>query len=113
MDKIKLRKRRAAKSRAKINKTRIVVKRSSKNICVQIVAVGGKILASASSLEKDIRAKASYTGNIATAKLVGQVLGQRALANGIKQLAFDRSGYKYHGRVRALADAVREAGVEF
>ncbi|MCL4153282.1 UNVERIFIED_CONTAM: hypothetical protein GTU68_013817 [Idotea baltica] len=72
---------------------------------------GGKVLASASTVEKDLRAKA--TGNVDAATSVGTLIAERAKDAGIKEVAFDRSGFKYHGRVKALADAAREAGLAF
>ncbi len=86
--------------------------RSSQHIYAQVIAAdGGKVLASASTLDKDLREGA--TGNIDAAKKVGQLVAERAKAAGVTQVAFDRSGFKYHGRVKALADAAREGGLEF
>jgi large subunit ribosomal protein L18 len=75
--------------------------------------VEGHTVVTASSLDKELKDKASHKGNIMTAKLVGALIAKRALEKGIKRLVFDRSGCLYHGRVRALAEAVREAGIEF
>ncbi|MAZ44319.1 MAG: 50S ribosomal protein L18 [Legionellales bacterium] len=110
--------RRAAKTRAKIKQlgaekgtARLVVNRSSRHIYVQVVAPkDGKVLAQASSLE--LRAESVDGGKIAAAKKVGALLGDRAKQAGVKAVACDRSGFKYHGRVAALVDAAREAGVE-
>ena len=78
----------------------------------QIIAPeGNRILAQASSLDESLRAENS--GNVETAEKVGTLVAERALSAGIKQVAFDRSGFKYHGRVKALAEAAREAGLEF
>ena len=107
--------RRARRARSKIRElgvTRLCVNRTPRHIYAQIIgAEGNKVLASASTLDKDLRAKA--TGNAEAAKAVGQLIAERAKAAGITGVAFDRSGYKYHGRVKALADAAREGGLEF
>jgi large subunit ribosomal protein L18 len=94
------------------SRPRISVFRSAKNIYAQIIDdVNGVTLASASSVEKDN--KLANGGNIEAAKAVGTLLAQRALENKIESVVFDRSGYLYHGRVKALADAAREAGLKF
>ncbi|HDY6451392.1 TPA: 50S ribosomal protein L18 [Pseudomonas aeruginosa] len=107
--------RRARKARLKMREletVRLCVYRSSQYIYAQVIAAdGGKVLASASTLDKDLREGA--TGNIDAAKKVGQLVAERAKAAGVTQVAFDRSGFKYHGRVKALADAAREGGLEF
>ena len=91
---------------------RLCVYRSSQHIYAQVIAAdGGKGLASASTLDKDLREGA--TGNIDAAKKGGPLVAERAKAAGVTQVAFDRSGFKYHGRVKALADAAREGGLEF
>jgi len=80
----------------------------------QIIAPnGGLTLVSASTLEKDVRADLQATGNSDAAATIGRLIAERAKAAGIEQVAFDRSGFKYHGRVRALAEAAREAGLQF
>ncbi len=95
-------------------KPRMCVFRSNKNISVQIIDdVTGTTLVSASSLDKDVKAQLAYGGNKDAAKLVGKTIGERAVAKGIKVVAFDRGGYLYHGRVKELADGAREAGLEF
>ncbi|MGH1438556.1 MAG: 50S ribosomal protein L18 [Cellvibrionaceae bacterium] len=107
--------RRARRSRAKIRElgvNRLCVNRSPRHIYAQVIAAdGNKVLASASTLDKDLRAGA--TGNVEAAKAVGQLIAERAKAAGVSSVAFDRSGFKYHGRVKALADAAREGGLEF
>jgi len=116
MNKKAARLRRAKKTRAKIrrlNKVRLTVHRSLQHIYAQLIASDGKVLAVASSLEKVIRAKSPYGGNIAVAQQVGKLIAEKAQKVGIKAVAFDRSGYKYHGRVKALADAAREGGIDF
>lgn len=75
--------------------------------------VDGKTICAASTQGKEIAEKVRYGGDIAAAKVVGEVLAQKAQAAGVKKVVFDRGGYKYHGRVKALADAARKAGLEF
>lgn len=107
--------RRAKRARAKIRELgslRLCVNRTPRHIYAQIIAAeGDKVLASASTLDKDLRS--GKTGNADAAKAVGKLIAERAKAAGISSVAFDRSGYKYHGRVKALADAAREGGLEF
>ena len=91
---------------------RLSIHRSGRHIYAQIIAAeGDKVLATASTLEKDLRE--GSTGNIDAASAVGKLVAERAVAAGVSSVAFDRSGFKYHGRVKALADAAREAGLEF
>jgi large subunit ribosomal protein L18 len=93
---------------------RLSVHRTSKHIYAQIIsAKDNTVIASASTVEKAISSKLSYTGNIEAAMLVGKVIVERAKAKGVESVAFDRSGFKYHGRVQALANAAREAGLKF
>ena len=107
--------RRSKKSRAKIGElrvTRLCVNRTPRHIYAQIIdSEGGKVLATASTLDKALRSGA--TGNIEAAEAVGKLIAERAKTAGITSVAFDRSGFKYHGRVKALADAAREGGLEF
>ena len=107
--------RRARKARLKMREleaVRLCVYRSSQHIYAQVLSAdGAKVLASASTLDKELRDGA--TGNVDAAKKVGQLVAERAKAAGITQVAFDRSGFKYHGRVKPLADAAREGGLEF
>lgn len=107
--------RRARRSRAKIRgngATRLTVHRTPRHIYAQVFSpLGDKVLVSASTLEKDVRG--GKTGNKDAAAVVGKLVAERAKAAGIDSVAFDRGGYKYHGRVKALADAAREAGLEF
>jgi large subunit ribosomal protein L18 len=111
--------RRAARVRRAIRKAangrpRLSVFRSSKQIYAQVIDdANGHTVAAASSLEKDMREKLTSGGNIDAAKAVGQLVAERAKAAGVTQVVFDRSGYLYHGRVKALADAAREGGLEF
>ena len=109
---------RKARVGAKINGTgqrpRLTVYRSLNHIYAQVVDdSSGTTMASASSLTAAIRETPGHKGNVATAKEVGQAVAQAAQAKGIKQVVFDRNGYLYHGRVKALAEAAREAGLEF
>ncbi|HOM02990.1 MAG TPA: 50S ribosomal protein L18 [Acetivibrio sp.] len=93
---------------------RLNVYRSLTNIYAQVIDdTAGRTLVSASSLDKDIKSKLDYCGNKEAAKEVGKLVAQRALASGIKRVVFDRGGYIYHGRVKELAEAAREAGLEF
>jgi large subunit ribosomal protein L18 len=93
---------------------RLSVHRTPQHIYAQIFApVGDKVLVAASTLQKDVRGELKATGNIEAAKAVGRAIAERAKAKGIAKVAFDRSGFMYHGRVKALAEAAREAGLEF
>jgi large subunit ribosomal protein L18 len=115
IDKKQSRLRRARRARAKIRElgaTRLAVHRTPRHIYAQIISAdGGKVLTSASTLDKALRE--GNTGNAEAAKAVGALIAERAKAAGITQVSFDRSGFRYHGRVKALADAAREAGLEF
>jgi large subunit ribosomal protein L18 len=107
--------RRARRGRKHIQKLavpRLCVYRSPRHIYAQVISGAGDIIqASASTLDKSLRGDA--TGNTDGAKKVGALIAERARAAGIEQVAFDRSGYKYHGRIKALADAARESGLQF
>jgi large subunit ribosomal protein L18 len=93
---------------------RLCVHRSTRHIRAQVVDDGsGTTLAAASSLDKDVRAQIKGGGNIAASKVVGKVIAERARAKGVENVVFDRGGYQYHGRVQALAEAAREAGLKF
>lgn len=93
---------------------RLCVHRSSRHIRVQVVDdLTGKTLVAASSLDKEVREIIKGGGNVAASKVVGKVVAQRALGKGLDKVVFDRGGYQYHGRVQALADAAREAGLKF
>ena len=117
MNKKEARVRRARKTRARIAEqraTRLVVSRSNCHIYAQIVAPeGDRVLASASTLEGDMRKDVKNGGNAAAAVIVGKRIAERAKAIGIERVAFDRSGFRFHGRVKALAEAAREAGLKF
>ena len=114
-DKKQTRLRRARRARAKIRElgvTRLSIHRTPRHIYAQLISGdGAKVLARASTLDKDLRS--GKTGNADAAKAVGALIAERAKAAGVTQVAFDRSGFKYHGRVKALADAAREGGLEF
>ncbi len=93
---------------------RLCVHRSSRHIRAQVIDDStGRTLVSASSLDKEVRASIQGGGNIAASKVVGRVIAERAKAKGLEQVVFDRGGYQYHGRVQALAEAAREAGLKF
>ena len=113
--KTKSRLRRARRGRMhmrELGATRLSVYRTPQHIYAQVLtADGGTVVASASTVEKDLRA--SSGGNVAAAIRVGTLIAERAKAAGVGRVAFDRSGFKYHGRVKALADAAREGGLEF
>jgi large subunit ribosomal protein L18 len=97
-----------------VERPRLCVHRSLGHIYAQVIDdLSGRTLASASSLDKQSRAQIKSGGNIAAAKLVGKIVAERAVAAGVHQVVFDRGGYKYHGRVMALANAAREAGLKF
>lgn len=117
MSNVNSRQRRARKTRAKIAELkaiRLSVHRSNSHIYAQIIAeTGDKVLASASTLEVEVRNNVKNGGNIAAAAVVGKRIAEKAKAAGITTVAFDRSGYKYHGRIKALADAARENGLSF
>ena len=107
--------RRAKKTRFKLKalgETRLTVHRTPRHIYAQVIsAEGNKVLASASTLDKDLRD--GSTGNVDAATKVGSLIAERAKTAGVSKVAFDRAGFKYHGRIKALADAAREAGLEF
>jgi large subunit ribosomal protein L18 len=117
MDKKQARLRRARQTRAKIAQiktVRLAVHRSNCHIYAQIFSgCGSKVLAAASTAEAEVRKEVPSGGNIKAAQVVGKLIAERAKQAGIEEVAFDRSGFKYHGRVKALADAAREGGLKF
>ena len=117
LDKKQNRLRRARKVRAKISElevNRLSVHRTPQHIYAQVIGPdGGTVLASASTLESEVRKGVKCGGNIEAASIVGARIAEKAKAVGIDTVAFDRSGFRYHGRVKALADAAREAGLKF
>jgi large subunit ribosomal protein L18 len=117
MDKKQVRLRRARKTRAKIAElkmVRLAVHRSNTHITAQIFSgCGTRVLAAASTMEQGLRSQVPNGGNVDAAKAVGKLIAERAKAAGIAAVAFDRSGFHYHGRVKALAEAAREGGLKF
>ena len=109
--------RRARKTRLKIGELKMVrlsVHRTNSHIYAQVYAPGGaKVLLAASSLEPEVRKTLNNGGNVDAAAVIGKLLAERAKKAGIEQVAFDRGGFQYHGRVKALAEAAREAGLKF
>ncbi|EKE19102.1 MAG: 50S ribosomal protein L18 [uncultured bacterium] len=109
--------RRAGKTRHTINRLgekRLSIFRSSNHIYAQVFSsCGSKVLVSAASVEKDIKSALNHCGNIKAAQLVGKLLAERCKNAGFEKIAFDRSGYSYHGCVKALAEAAREGGIQF
>lgn len=109
--------RRARRGRAKIRELgahRLSVHRTSQHIYAQIIeGEAGKTLVAASTVEKGVAGELKGTSNVEAAKKIGAMIAERAKAAGITKVAFDRSGFKYHGRIKALADAAREGGLEF
>lgn len=117
MNKTESRLRRAKKTRMKIRELeaiRLSVHKTPRHMYAQITTSdGSKTLASASTLDKELRKKLKVTGNVDAAKEVGALIAKRAMDAGIKEVAFDRSGFLYHGRIKALAEAAREVGLQF
>lgn len=117
MNKKESRTRRAKRTRMKIRElevTRLTVHKTPRHMYAQVTTPdGAKTLACASTLDKELKKMLKSTGNVDAAKEVGKLLAKRATDAGIKTVAFDRSGYLYHGRIKALADAAREGGLEF
>ena len=117
MDKKQARLRRSRRTRYQIRelgKNRLCVHRTPRHIYAQVIAAdGGRVLASASTLDKAVRAEVAYGGNVAAAEIVGRLIAERAKSAGVDSVAFDRSGFRYHGRIKALADKARENGLNF
>ena len=115
LDKKNARLRRARRARAKIRElkaNRLCIHRTPRHIYAQIInGDGSNVICTASTLDKDLRGKSG--GNVEAAVEVGKLIAERAKKKGIQVVAFDRSGFRYHGRVKALADAAREGGLEF
>ena len=109
--------RRAKKTRAKISELgahRLTIHRTPRHIYAQVVSPdGSKVIATASTVQKNIASDAKYTGNADAASLVGKAIAEKSKSAGVTTVAFDRSGFRYHGRVKALAEAAREGGLEF
>jgi large subunit ribosomal protein L18 len=118
VDRKAVKNRKHASIRSKISgtaeKPRLAVYRSNNNIFAQLIDdVNAVTLASASTIDKELKAEVKHGGNVESAKMVGKKLAERAAAKGIETVVFDRAGYKYTGRIQALADAAREAGLKF
>ncbi|MCP3871113.1 MAG: 50S ribosomal protein L18 [Gammaproteobacteria bacterium] len=118
MEKKSARLRRARRARAKIQELevhRLTIFRSPRHMYAQVIAPGGsQVVASASTLDKGVKEELEgASGNCSAAATVGKLVAERAKQAGVEQVAFDRSGFKYHGRVKALADAARENGLQF
>jgi len=117
MDKKSSRIRRSRRARIKIRELgehRLCVFRTPRHIYAQVIApTGSEVIASASTLDKVLRTEVKSTGNVDAAVQVGKAIAEKAKAAGITKVAFDRSGFKYHGRIKALADSARESGLEF
>lgn len=117
MDKKISRLRRAARARAKLRELevyRLTVHRTPRHIYAQVLTHdSSKVIASASTLDPEVKKDLINTGNVDAATVVGKIIAERAAKEGIKEVAFDRSGFRYHGRVKALADAARENGLQF
>jgi len=117
MEKKQTRLRRAKRTRAQIKfleVPRLCVFKTPRHMYAQVIASDGQtVLACASTVEKDLKGTLKYTGNVSAATAVGKLVAERAVSAGVKAIAFDRSGFKYHGRIKALADAARAGGLEF
>ena len=118
MEKKQARLRRATRARAKIRELgafRLCVHRTPRHIYAQVIApTGDKVVASASTVEKGLRdGIEGHKGNASAAALIGKAIAERALSAGVETVSFDRSGFRYHGRMKALADAARENGLKF
>ncbi|WP_332675792.1 50S ribosomal protein L18 [Aromatoleum sp.] len=117
MNKKEVRLRRARKTRAKIaelKSVRLAVFRSNSHIYAQVIdGSGARVLAAASTVEADVRSQIANGGNKQAAQVVGKLIAERAKAAGVEAVAFDRAGFQYHGRVKALAEAAREGGLKF
>ncbi|MDH3978559.1 MAG: 50S ribosomal protein L18 [Gammaproteobacteria bacterium] len=117
MNKVQNRQRRAKRTRVKIRElgvNRLSIHRTPRHIYAQVIAPdGGTVIAAASTVVKDLKEGLKYTGNAEAAAAVGKAIAEKAKSAGVTSVAFDRSGFRYHGRVKALAEAARENGLEF
>ncbi|QCI17306.1 50S ribosomal protein L18 [Buchnera aphidicola (Aphis helianthi)] len=114
--KVNSRMRRLKKSRCKMKSlgvTRLVVHRTSRHMYAQIISSESKVLVYASTLENQIKCDLKYTGNKEAAEVIGKIIAERALLKGISNVSLDRSGFKYHGRIKILADSARNFGLKF
>lgn len=116
MNKNMARLRRAKRTRCKIkelNMPCLTIHRTPRHIYAQLIIPGGKVVASVSTLDGEVKKECSYGGNVKAAAVVGRIIALRGKNAGITKISFDRSGFRYHGRVKALADSARENGLEF
>ncbi|MCE2594268.1 50S ribosomal protein L18 [Motilimonas cestriensis] len=116
MDKKASRLRRATRTRKKLQElgaTRLVIHRTPRHTYAQVISPEAKVIATASTVEKDVASQVKNGGNVEAAKLIGKLVAERAVEKGIAKVSFDRSGFQYHGRIAALAEAAREAGLQF
>jgi len=116
MDKKASRLRRATRTRKKLQElgaTRLVIHRTPRHTYAQVISPEAKVIATASTVEKDIASQVKNGGNVEAAKLIGKLVAERAVEKGVAKVSFDRSGFQYHGRIAALAEAAREAGLQF
>ena len=116
MDKKLSRLKRARRGRAKIRELKVMrlsVHRTPQHIYAQVFDPQSRVVVAASTLQKDVAEGLKGTGNVEAARAVGRAIAERAKAKGVTQVAFDRSGFRYHGRIKALAEAAREHGLEF
>jgi large subunit ribosomal protein L18 len=116
MDKKSARLRRATRARKKMQElgaTRLVINRTPSHTYAQVITPNAEVLVSATTTEKAVREMIGYGGNVEAAKVIGKLIAERAIEKGVTKIAFDRSGFQYHGRVAALAEAAREAGLQF
>lgn len=115
-DRVVARKRRAFRIRRRIGQQggqRLCIHRTPRHTYAQIIGADSRVIASASTVEAEVRQALKGGGNVAAAQFVGRRIAEKAKAAGVVKVAFDRSGFRYHGRVKALADAAREGGLEF
>ena len=98
---------------AELGAVRLLVHRSNTHMYAQVIDADAKVLATASTLEPDVRKQVANGGNVKAATVIGKRIAEKAREKGVEAVSFDRSGFKYHGRVKALADAAREAGLKF
>mgnify|MGYP000845984522 CR=1 FL=1 len=116
MDKKASRLRRATRTRKKLQElgaTRLVIHRTPRHTYAQVISPEAKVIATASTVEKDVASQVKNGGNVEAAKLIGKLVAERAVEKGVAKVSFDRSGFQYHGRIAALAEAAREAGLQF
>ena len=116
MDKKSARLRRATRARKKMQElgaTRLVINCTPSHTYAQVITPNAEVLVSATTTEKAVREMIGYGGNVEAAKVIGKLVAERAIEKGVTKIAFDRSGFQYHGRVAALAEAAREAGLQF